>query len=370
MFNYRERVLEDVRRWRGDGLIDAATADILTREVERRQGDGLSFGSVLAVMAAVLVGAAILVFIAANWDGIPRLARVGSLFVLIAASYVGGAVLKTREHPGFGEALFLVGAAAFGGSIALIAQMYHLTGDESQAILTWYVGTIVAALGLRSPILTVAAVIIAVAWFLMREFDYSYQLRHAHGFLLVGAVIWAASYWTKSRAARHLLLLSAILYAVMVGIDGRPVEVGIALALVSVLVFAAAHWGHAFVERVAQLGGPYPAHPLIGFVTGLTMVQVEVYDAFTPMLVTTLVAFAGIVAALVLRGRQSALMRWIAYAAFTVELLITYIVTIGSMIDTAGLFLFSGLALALVAFFIIRVEKRLGGKPAVQGGAA
>jgi uncharacterized membrane protein len=37
--------------------------------------------------------------------------------------------------------------------------------------------------------------------------------------------------------------------------------------------------------------------------------------------------------------------------------------------DTAGLFLFSGLALALVAFFIIRIEKRMAVRPAVQGGA-
>lgn len=369
MFNYNERLRSDIERWRSAGLIDGRTADALAADMETRRSDGFTFGNVLAIMAAILVGAAILVFIAANWEGIPRLARVGTLFALIAASYVGGAWLKQRDHVGFGEGLFLIGAVTFGGAIALIGQMYHLTGDETQAVLTWCLGTVVAALGLRSPVLTVAAVLIAVAWFLMREFDYSYEARHAHGFLLVGAVIWAVSYWTESRAARHLLLLSLILYAWTIGISGDwAAAVGLGLALVSAVVFLAAWWAHDWVERFAKLGGPYPAHPLIGFVSGLTLVQMQVYDSFGPMLLATLVAFAGIVAALVMRGRESRLMRWLAYAAFTVELMITYVVTVGSMIDTAGLFLFSGLALALVAFFIIRVERRLAPRPVAAGG--
>jgi len=86
-------------------------------------------------------------------------------------------------------------------------------------------------------------------------------------------------------------------------------------------------------------------------------------------MLATLVAFAGIVTALLLRGRQSALMRWIAYAAFTVELAFLYFVTLGALIDTAALFLFSGLALAGVAFFIMRLERRFGTRP-VEGAAS
>lgn len=370
MFDYQARLRDEVRRWADAGLIDAATAGRLESDIETRRGEGMSFGSVLATMAAVLLAAAILVFIAANWEAIPRVARVLALFALIAASYVGGAVLEARDHPGFGEGLFILGAAAFGGSIALIGQMYHVTGDETAAILTWCVGTVVAAAALRSPILTCAAVLIAVTWLLMREFDYGARPDHRYGFLLLGIAIWAVSYWTQSRAARHLLLLSAILWAFLLGVDGWPVETGAVLAVVSAAVFAAAHLAPDAVERFARLGGPYPAHPLIGFMVGLAMIQVEIYDEFGPMLLATLIAFAGIVAALVLRGRQSRLMRWIAYAAFIVELCFAYIVTIGTMMDTAGLFLFSGLALAVVAFFIIRIEKRMAPKAALQGGAA
>ena len=73
-------------------------------------------------------------------------------------------MLKTRDHAAIGEALWIVAAAAFGGSIALIGQMYHMTGDEASAMVTWGAGTALAAVALRSNPLTVAAVGIAEAW--------------------------------------------------------------------------------------------------------------------------------------------------------------------------------------------------------------
>lgn len=367
MAGYVSRVQADIKRWAQSGLIDDLTAGRLSDDIAKNVGRSISFGGVLGVMAAVLVGAAILLFVASNWEDIPRLARVIGIFALILGSYVGGAILKQRGNDGFGEALYLLGAAAFGGGIALVGQMYHLSGDETGAVMIWCLGTIAAAAGLRSPILTNAAVLLAVAWLLMRGIDWNGRTPFPHLYLAIGAVIWAISYWTKSAAARHLLLLSVFLYAIMLGLEtSRPALVGAVLAGLSILVFLAAHFAPEQVERFAQLGGPYPAHSLVGFLVGIGMVQAQVIEDFGPMLITTLIAFAGIVAALLMRGRQSALMRWIAYAAFTIELAFLYLVTLGTMIDTAGLFLFSGVALAAVAFVIMRIERRIK----TQGAAA
>ena len=358
MAGYVSNVKSDIERWVSGGLIDRVTAGRLIADVERRAGRGLSFGSVLAIMAAVLVGAAVLLFVAANWEEIPRLARAGALFCLILAGYVGGAVLKARGNAGFGEALYLVGCAAFGGSIALIGQMYHITGDERQAVLVWCAGTMLAAGLLRSPALTNAAVVLAVAW-LVLGFDAFGRDGPDWRYLPLGALLWAVSYWSGSAAARHLLLLSLILFGVMLGMEGDAVTVGIAMALLSCALFLAALFARDAVERFARLGGPYPAHPLVGFLTGIGMVQVELGDEFGPMLLTSLVAFAGIVAALLLRGRESRLMRWIAYIAFVIELCVVYMVTLGTMMETSALFLFSGVALAVVAWLIMRIERRM-----------
>ena len=140
MAAYSVRVKQDIARWVEQGLIPAQLAETLSRDVEQHDRKSLSFGSVLAMMAALLVGAAILVLIAANWEAFPRLLRVGLLFATILAGYVGGAVLKTRDQSAIGEALYIIAAAAFGASIALIGQMYHMSGDESDAVVTWCVG--------------------------------------------------------------------------------------------------------------------------------------------------------------------------------------------------------------------------------------
>ena len=164
MSGYADKVKADIARWSREGLVGQELASRLSEDIERVHGRGIGFGHILAIMAALLFAAAVLILVAANWEAIPRLGRVGALFALIAGGYLGGAFLHLRGHAAFGDAAWLVAAAAFGGSIALIGQMYHMSGDEAQAILVWCAGTALAAAVLRSATLTVAAVGLAIAW--------------------------------------------------------------------------------------------------------------------------------------------------------------------------------------------------------------
>jgi uncharacterized membrane protein len=278
MASYASRVRRDILRWTELGLVDKATGDALTRDVEAQEKRSLSFGSILAIMAAVLFGAAILLVIAANWDAFPRLLRVGALFAIIATAYVGGALLKLRGHGSMAEGLWLVGAAAFGASIALIGQMYHLSGDEADAVLTWCAGTALAAAALRSGPLTVAAVGLAASWLFMEGVALWSDSRVPHSFVLLAAGLWLLSYWTTSRASRNLLLLSLILYAVIWAMHDSMLAIPAALALVSAALFAVAAKFPEAVERIARLDGNTPVHALIGFLAGMTVLQFELID--------------------------------------------------------------------------------------------
>ncbi|TPK38080.1 DUF2157 domain-containing protein [Mesorhizobium sp. B2-5-3] len=370
MAGYATRVRSDIARWLEAGLIDAPTADALRRDVEINARQSLSFGSILAMMAALLFGAAILIFVAANWEAIPRLARVAALFAVILGGYVGGAVLKTRDHGAIGEALWIVAAAAFGGSIALIGQMYHLSGDEASALITWGAGTALAAVALRSNPLTVAAVGIADAWLFLKGFDYFNRSEFPHLFLVMAAVLFAVSFWTRSQAARHLIILSLLFYLVLVAVDHETLPVAIPLVIVSVLLFVASLFAPEPVDRIVQLGGRLPLHALLGFLTGLAIIQFELagessYDR--GFAIASVVALAGIVAAIVLAGRESRGLRWLAYLGFAFELAMIYVVTLQSMLDTAGFFLAAAVLLGILAIVIIRVEKRM--KDPATGGA-
>ena len=54
MAGYATRVRADIARWREAGLIDPATAEALVRDVDSNERASLSFGSILAMMAALL----------------------------------------------------------------------------------------------------------------------------------------------------------------------------------------------------------------------------------------------------------------------------------------------------------------------------
>jgi uncharacterized membrane protein len=358
MAGYVSRVREDIRRWSDIGLIDVDTAEALARDVESRAA-GISFGQVLAVMAAVLLGASILIFIAANWEEIPRLARVLGLFVLIASGYVGGAVLKIRGHPAFGEAAWLTAAAAFGASIALIGQMYHLSGDAAGAVLAWCVGTAAAALLLRSGQLTSAAVLLAAAWLLVSGSESS-GLDFPETFMALAAVLWALSRWTGSAVSRHMLLFSLILFAFLMALEHEIVPAAILLMVVSAGLFVIAAYRPDDVERLADVGGATPFYGLLGFLVGIFLLQAEFLDSSpASFAAAAAVAFAGIVASLVLAGRSSRAMRWLAYAGFAAETLLVYWVMVGTMLGTAGFFLAAALLMGGSAFAITRIEARV-----------
>ena len=369
MASYSTRLKRDIARWTETGLITPAIATALVGDVDANERRSLSFGSILAMMAALLVAAAILIMVAANWEAIPRLGRVAALFAVILAGYVGGALLKLRDHSAFGEALYIIGAAAFGGSIALIGQMYHMSGDEASALVTWSIGTGLAAAVLRSGPLNIAAVGIAAAWLVLWFTDYLRGDAFPYYFIVLAAALWLVSYWTMSAAARHLILLSVILYASMLVIDHDVIPVALPMAAVSAALFAAPVFVPGPVERVTRLDGAFVIHCLLGFFIAMVMLQLEVSDETAWFGLAAVVTFAGIVAAVLLAGRESRGLRWLAYAAFSLELAIVYVNTLGTMLGTAGLFFASGIVLALIAFVIIRVEKRLRPEPAAQGAA-
>ncbi|MFU0503776.1 DUF2157 domain-containing protein [Pseudaminobacter sp. NGMCC 1.201702] len=369
MASYASRLKQDIARWAETGIVDASTAAALLQDAEANERRSFSFGFVLAIMAALLLGASILLLIAANWGSIPRLVRVCGLLAVLFGGYVGGAVLKQRGDDALAEALWLVAASSFGASIALIGQMYHFSGDLDAALLTWCVGTVLAAFLLRSGPLTVGAVAIAMAWLILRGVENWGAGLPSHLYLVIALLLWLVSYWTQSRAARHLILLSLILYVALLAVQYEVLGLATVLAIGSAALFALHVRIPGEVERVIRLGSGFPAHCLVGFLAGLAMIQAELVDEGMSLAFAALATFGGIAAALYLAGRESRVLRSIAYVGFGLELCFVYAVTMGTMLGTAGLFLASGVLLGIIAIFIIRVERRIRTGISGHGGA-
>lgn len=369
MAGYISKLKLDIARWEAGGLIDARTASALRADVDSRPG-GVSFGQILSILAAVLIGAAILLLIAANWEAFPRLLRVAFIFALIAAGYVGGALLQRRGSEGFAQTAYTVGAVGFGAGIALIGQMYHLSGDETQAILVWCAGTAVAAAVLRSGPLTAGSVLLAATWMVMAANDAGNRSDTPPlTYIAIAAGLWAVSLWTRSVAARHVILLSLMLFAGLHWLGTELLVAPTILVVVAVAAFAAWVADPERAERVAGLGQDgLPLQGLLGFIAGMSAIQFSQQDQQLFLLIVIIV-FAGIIGALILGGRESRMLRWLGYAAFTYEVIYVYVVLLVSMIGTAGFFLTAGLVVAALSWFITRLEKRLKAPAAAGEGA-
>jgi uncharacterized membrane protein len=365
MASYAERVKRDIARWSADGLIDAGTAERLCVDIEARARSRISFPTIFTMMAAVLLCAAVLLFVAANWQDIPRLVRVGLLAALILGGYLGGAMLKLRGSAAFGEGAWLVAAASFGGAIALVAQMYHMSGDEKDAILIWFLGTGLAALVLRSSPLTVGAALLTGVWMFMAAGTLSMSDGVPWPWLLMAGGLWLLSYWTISLPTRHLLSLLLIVFAWVVVLSHEILLVPLAVLALAALLFLVDRSPSVFGELLG-LGASAAVHGLLHFLSAMAMLHF-LYADDRLLFVVVLLTFAGIAAALLLAGRRSAPLRWLAYAAFALELCYAYIVLLGSMLGTAGFLLLVGLGLALLAWGIRRLEATLTRPP---GGEA
>jgi len=365
-------VERQIARWQQQALIDAETASLLKADLEE-QSSRFSLGSVLATLGGLLLGAAVIMLVAANWQDMPRLMRIGLVFALIWIGYLGGAWRQSRGDAVFSSVLYVVGAASFGAGIALVGQMYHLSGDVHAAALYWAFGVLAAAFLMRAPVL--AAFAAGVGCFYLMSFIFT-DTRLGDGadlyrwfgllLLIVGA---GAALFTRSRHSAHLWALYAIGWALFLYFEGESGFVLAGMIILGLALMLADAFAYETLQRLTRFARPLAAYGLLLALLALAMLQVD--DMFSYTVDQTGLKhdiFYGIVilvlsiAAIALCGRDNGSLRSIAYTAFSVELLYLAFETVGTMIGTSGFFLTAGVLVLLLAAFVRRMERRFGSR--------
>lgn len=194
----------ELPRWLADGLVTREQADA----IGARYPDGVVgesrrravVGS-LAVIGAVVAALGVILFFAANWDAIPRGARIALLVGALLGAYAGGYTLRYRHggRPAVGHALLLVGGILFGATIFLVGQMYHVQAHDPLAFLLWTAGVAPLAVVLRSRPLTTLALLTFGAWIV-----YELAVRDdggAAGYVLVALALYGAALYASGTAA-------------------------------------------------------------------------------------------------------------------------------------------------------------------------
>ncbi len=355
---YRARLERDFKHWIDKGLLQENAARAMLAEYDGREST-FRAGRVLLMLAALLLSASILLLVAANWEELPRLARVAGIVALVWGFHFAAAWLLQGGRTTFASAALVLGVAAFGGGIALIGQMYHLSGDAADAALLWFVGACLSALAFRSA--AMATVAGGLAWFyfgtMLTENGFSTVVDWRLLSVPVLAVIVVLLVrFTDAGRARHLAYLLALSWLGWLYLDSPSLAFAVGLAVLGLVAFLVATLPGSPVRQLALDAGSAPAFysfalALLGF-TGL---QYEAVGLTTEVATGTgalLVALLGIA----LAGAQNGAVRYLGYIAFAGELLYLAFETLGSMLGTSGFFLISGLVVACIAWLVIRIE--------------
>jgi uncharacterized membrane protein len=148
-------LLAEIREWQEKGVIGPGVArKILAHlgEAPPEQPERLSrLTGIVSMLGGILIGLGIILWVASNWQGIDRLAKVAlilaALVVALGAAYVTSFV---RSAPRAAAVLHVIAALVYGAAIFLVGQAYHVVAGTPVLFTLWGAGTLAMGFALPS----------------------------------------------------------------------------------------------------------------------------------------------------------------------------------------------------------------------------
>src|SRR3970040_2178307 len=128
-------------RWAGAGLVDATTAErIRTFEAAAVQRQKFRWPVLVALsLGGLLLGAGVLLFVAAHWDNLSPATRFLLVLLLVAVFHAGGASAAERFNP-LSTVLHAVGTVTLGAGIFMAGQIFNLEEHWPGGVMLWAAG--------------------------------------------------------------------------------------------------------------------------------------------------------------------------------------------------------------------------------------
>ncbi len=132
-------------RWQDAGLIDAGAAARI-REFEERDSGAVRWrwpAIVALVFGGLMLGAGVLLFVAAHWDTLSPSARFTLVVLMVAAFHLSASAAADRSQA-LSVTLHAVGTVSLGAGIYLSGQIFNMSAHWPSAIMLWAAGAGIA----------------------------------------------------------------------------------------------------------------------------------------------------------------------------------------------------------------------------------
>lgn len=221
-----ERALE---RWQGAELIDAAAAErIRAFEAQGAGAPKLRWPAIVAlVFGAAMLGAGVLLFVAAHWDTLSPGERFALVLGMVAVFHGLGA-WASGGSPNLSIALHGVGTLSLGAAIFLTGQIFNLQAHWPSGVMLWAAG---AWLGwaLRRDWVQFALAALLTPFWLAGEWAEAFPKETAIAIrvLLEGLLLLSSTYFAASTRDRDDMTRQALVW--IGGLAMLPLAVCLAL---------------------------------------------------------------------------------------------------------------------------------------------
>ena len=329
------------------GLISQEQKDQILAQYEIKEG--LNFIRVVVTVGAILIGLGILSFIASNWDGMTKLAKLTVIFGLFIGINLAGYKLGDN-HPKTGRSLIYLGTLVYGAGIFLIGQMFNFGGDFTTAFLLWSAGIVPMAFQQQDKyIMLFANILFAV--YLNGSVGKSFPVAAV---VVIPVIYFAVHYFKNSRLLlffANLTVLNFILHlAIRYDLDG--IYTTVIFFVIGLLMYFIKHSYH---KEIFMLQGN-----LLFGVAGVVLTVPDIWDKFflhstqVSVSVGFAIVFAILLFALVRTGSLISLL-------FICITIFRYYVDTFDFLPKSLFFVVGGLLLLGFGYYFERMRKAQGG---------
>ena len=356
MASYHEKVAADLDRWIAAGLAPKENrAAMLAMLPAQRRVDA---ATALAWVGGVLLGVAAIAFIAANWDGIARLARFAILLFTFAAAAGAAAWASHKERELTANVALTIATLLFAACIGLTGQIFDIAGEPKAALRGAGIAGFALALAGRST----GAAVAALALTALGDFsDNTFWSTSSDApWLIVAAPLCVAlSLWWTSAALAHAsavgVLLALVWFQSQTNLDG-PL-----MLLFSVALFGTAAGSRALVQQGTPHASTFYGWSIWGALMFFALAGIDAAPVSTGMGVAHRLAWLALSGGAIALGRfdRHLMITGIGVLSFmgAVSMLLADLGL--NLLAAAGLFFACALA-ALVGGLLLRNAKQKG----------
>lgn len=310
----------------------------------------LNFIKVVVTIGAVLVGLGVLSFIASNWDGIGKIAKLAIIFGAFITVNLTGYLLMDH-YPKTGRSFLYLGVLIYGAGIFLIGQIFNFGGDFTRAFLLWSLGIIPMALQQKDKYLMLLSNIL-FGVYITGSFEKDFPWV---GIIGIPALYFAFQYFYKSKLLLFFANLTVIdfIFLLVIQFEVKGLYSGFIFFCLGLIMYFIEHSLHREIFKL-QGNVVFGVAGVVLTFPELWQAVLNTHSAQVSASVIFAVLFTGLLFALIRKGNIISLL-------FVCITIFRFYMDTFALLPKSLFFIIGGLLLLGFGYYFERMRKAQGG---------